>query len=34
MTYIDDNGSSVYGQRIRNLGESKCNDLDARHTQR
>lgn len=22
MTYIDENGSSVYGQRIRNLGES------------
>jgi len=23
MTYVDDNGGSVYGQRIRNLGESK-----------
>ena len=22
MTYVDDNGSSVYGMRIRNLGES------------
>lgn len=22
MTYVDDNGASVYGQRIRNLGES------------
>ena len=24
MTYVDDNGSSVYGMRIRNLGESAC----------
>jgi DNA replication licensing factor MCM2 len=24
MTYVDDNGSSVYGQRIKNLGESTC----------
>lgn len=23
MTYVDEHGSSVYGQRIRNLGESK-----------
>lgn len=23
MTYVDDNGASVYGQRIRNLGESE-----------
>ena len=23
MTYVDDHGSSVYGERIRNLGESK-----------
>jgi DNA replication licensing factor MCM2 len=22
MTYVDDHGASVYGQRIRNLGES------------
>lgn len=22
MTYVDENGASVYGQRIRNLGES------------
>ena len=22
MTFVDDSGSSVYGQRIRNLGES------------
>jgi DNA replication licensing factor MCM2 len=24
MTYVDDHGASVYGQRIRNLGESTC----------
>ena len=24
MTYVDDHGASVYGQRIRNLGESEC----------
>jgi DNA replication licensing factor MCM2 len=24
MTYVDDNGASVYGQRIRSLGESEC----------
>lgn len=24
MTYIDDHGASVYGQRIRNLGESEA----------
>jgi hypothetical protein len=23
MTYVDENGASVYGQRIRNLGESQ-----------
>ena len=23
MTYVDDHGASVYGQRIRNLGESE-----------
>ena len=23
MTYVDDNGQSVYGQRIKNLGESE-----------
>lgn len=23
MTYVDDHGASVYGQRIRTLGESK-----------
>ena len=23
MTYVDEHGASVYGQRIRNLGESK-----------
>ena len=22
MTYVDEHGASVYGQRIRNLGES------------
>jgi hypothetical protein len=24
MTYVDEHGASVYGQRIRNLGESEC----------
>jgi hypothetical protein len=24
MTYVDGHGASVYGQRIRNLGESEC----------
>ncbi|KXN85371.1 DNA replication licensing factor mcm2, partial [Leucoagaricus sp. SymC.cos] len=28
MTYIDDNGSSVYGQRIRNLGETNSESLE------
>jgi hypothetical protein len=23
MTYVDEHGASVYGQRIRNLGESE-----------
>ncbi|KAL4080313.1 MCM2/3/5 family-domain-containing protein [Scleroderma yunnanense] len=28
MTYVDDNGSSVYGQRIRNLGETNAESLE------
>ncbi|XP_006461167.1 hypothetical protein AGABI2DRAFT_204733 [Agaricus bisporus var. bisporus H97] len=28
MTYIDENGSSVYGQRIRNLGETNSESLE------
>jgi DNA replication licensing factor MCM2 len=28
MTYVDEHGASVYGQRIRNLGESECISLD------
>ncbi|KAF9451935.1 MCM-domain-containing protein [Macrolepiota fuliginosa MF-IS2] len=28
MTYVDDNGSSVYGQRIRNLGETNSESLE------
>lgn len=27
MTYVDDHGASVYGQRIRNLGEGVCPSL-------
>ncbi|GJE97383.1 MCM-domain-containing protein [Phanerochaete sordida] len=28
MTYVDDNGASVYGQRIRNLGENNSESLE------
>ncbi|KAH6913975.1 MCM-domain-containing protein [Coprinopsis sp. MPI-PUGE-AT-0042] len=28
MTYVDDNGSSVYGQRIKNLGETNAESLE------
>ncbi|KAI0047520.1 MCM-domain-containing protein [Auriscalpium vulgare] len=28
MTYVDDHGSSVYGQRIRNLGENNSESLE------
>ncbi|KIJ18918.1 hypothetical protein PAXINDRAFT_109366 [Paxillus involutus ATCC 200175] len=28
MTYVDDNGNSVYGQRIRNLGETNAESLE------
>ncbi|KAH0827522.1 MCM-domain-containing protein [Lanmaoa asiatica] len=28
MTYVDENGSSVYGQRIRNLGETNAESLE------
>ncbi|KAL1662397.1 MCM-domain-containing protein [Schizophyllum commune] len=28
MTYVDDNGSSVYGMRIRNLGETNAESLE------
>lgn len=27
MTYVDEHGTSVYGQRIRNLGESRCHSV-------
>lgn len=27
MTYVDASGQSVYGQRIKHLGESECQDL-------
>ncbi|KAG0706135.1 MCM-domain-containing protein [Suillus ampliporus] len=28
MTYVDENGASVYGQRIRNLGETNAESLE------
>lgn len=27
MTYVDEHGASVYGQRIRNLGESEIKTI-------
>ena len=31
MTYVDEHGASVYGQRIRNLGESKIRTIHKDH---
>ena len=30
VSYVDEHGNSVYGERIRNLGESKQHDSPAR----
>jgi len=29
MTYVDEHGASVYGQRIRNLGESEIETVNS-----
>lgn len=31
MTYVDDNDQSVYGQRIKHLGEGECDHLACDH---